>query len=604
MKQIIRDNLFGGQDKLANAVRIYRTRHLGLNHLGAKHPAIPKPGEPVTLWATTSFTLPFKTVRLAYSVDDWKTQQELDFYPAKKHWDSLIWNWVQHWELTLPAQPEGSLLRYLVWADLSPDKTGIVKKVFADSQTTVRRNSDQFAIFYSPHNLPEWSKNARVYQIFVDRFNPGKRRSWLQTEDLTQPMGGTLRGVIEKLDHIQSLGFNAIWLTPIFASPTHHGYDATDYFKIEPRLGSLADFDELIEQAHQRKLRVILDFVANHVSNKHPAMLEALKDRKAPTKKWFEWYTWPRYRSFYHVKSMPELNLCFGSPARAHLLEAAQYWLKRGVDGYRLDYAHGTGLDFWVDFRQACEEVNPECWTFGEVVTSAEEQAAFAGGMHGTLDFLSCQALRASLAQQVWPLSKLAGYLEAYHAAFPEGFSRPSFIDNHDMNRFLYVAYNDPRLLEIALTLLYLMPGPPIVFAGTESLLSQHRSIHDEDSIGFDESRLPMNWEDLSGKKTVEFPSLSYLANMRANLIGLDCAVWQTLFVDDWQRTALWLIKREGQNNLYFALNLSEQERKLNLGDHSGSQKLVCLGEGKGKLSKNELSLLPCTCQVWLEEGM
>ena len=172
------------------------------------------------------------------------------------------------------------------------------------------------------------------------------------------------------------------------------------------------------------------------------------------------------YECFYDVPTMPVFNLRFSAPARQHLLDAAQKWLKLGIDGYRLDYANGPSREFWVDFQRACLEISPDAWTFGEVVAPAEEQAQLAGSMHGTLDFLTCQALRESFATRNWNASRLAAYLQAAQTAWPSGFSRPAFIDNHDMNRFFFSAEENLEALKAALSLLYLLPQAPVIYYG------------------------------------------------------------------------------------------------------------------------------------------
>ena len=119
--------------------------------------------------------------------------------------------------------------------------------------------------------VPDWLRDAVIYQVFVDRF---ARPVACRSPSPSTPggfYGGTLRGVTERLDHLADLGATCIWLSPIFPSPSHHGYDATDYRSIEPRLGTEADLRELIEAAHARGLRILLDYVVNHVSSAHPA---------------------------------------------------------------------------------------------------------------------------------------------------------------------------------------------------------------------------------------------------------------------------------------------------------------------------------------------
>lgn len=562
------DHIFGDIDFPRKGAAFAIKRLRGVHHWSAKSPAIPRPDDSVTLTITISSDLPVQAVRVAFTTNEWQTTQTLECVETSQDWSTLLWGWIRTWQVTLPPQPENIMLRYQVWAELtSGAQKAKPDRIYADNQAARPRQASQFAIWYGTDQLPDWSKDARVYQIFLDRFDPGGNQPWSQTASLKQPMGGTLRGVIERLDHIASFDFNAIWLSPIFKSPSHHGYDTSDYTRIEPRLGSEADLRELIDQAHARRMRVILDFVANHTSSQHQSLRAALSDHDNPYREWYNWSRWPHYRTFFNVRNMPQLNLSYGSPARTYLLQVARQWLEFGVDGYRLDYAHGPEPDFWVDFRRTCAETNPDCWTFGEIVSTAEVQASFAGGMHGTLDFLTCQAFRESIARRASPLSKLAAYLEVSSQAFPPDFSRPVFIDNHDMNRFLFTAGGDERLLEVAITLLYLLPQPVIVYAGTEIALNQPRSIYQDGAIGFDESRVPMVWSDQNRlrKHRKLFQELSQLRDRYHSFTG---ARWQCLLVDDQKQLALWQILVGGQPVLHLAVNLSDVTQTIT---HPGS---------------------------------
>ena len=559
----LRDHSFGDLDTPSIGAAFLMDRALGVHHFGRKSPLVPKPGDAVTLYAYTSSGCPVGDLVLRYSTNDWRDYAELPFQPEGQNWDTLAWAWITGWRALLPPQPAGTLLRYQVYARLPEREAGQTSPglLFADTQSADARSADQFAIWYGADSVPAWSRSARIYQIFVDRFNPGQGRDWLQQEDLARPFGGTLRGVIEKLNYIHDLGFNAIWLTPIFASPSHHGYDTSDYLRIEPRFGTLADFEELITRAHALGLRVILDFVANHVSNQHPALLEALKSASSPFTAWFKWVKWPEYQGYFNLRSMPELNLAHGSPAREHLFDAARYWLRLGADGYRLDYAIGPGLDFWVEFRKICREVNPEVWTFGEVTRPADQQLSFAGGMDGTLDFLSCQALRESFAFRSKPISGFAGFLQASQAYFPREFSRPAFLDNHDMNRFLFAAGGSQRRLKLALSWLYLLPGQPLVYFGSESALSQALSIHDPAAMGFDQSRLAMNWGEVDQHSELA-DHIRALSAFRERFPGLVDADWLLFALDDERETALWRV-RLADTSFFAALNRSEEPRTI-----------------------------------------
>ena len=516
------DHLFGDLDQPAKGSLYHITHNRGLHHACRVSPWLPKPGEPFNLTACSNSDLPVQQVTLRYSLNNGESWQEKSFESGEWRWDTLTWGWLRDWQLDFPALEEGSELLYQVYANLPGGEL-----CFADNQAGQAAGATIFKLRFTHQNQPPaWSEKAVIFQVFVDRFNPGKGKKWLQTTDLTKPFGGTLRGVIEKLDTLKDLGFNTIWLSPIFASPSHHGYDISDYFSIEPRLGTEADLRELLDSTHAKGLRVLLDFVANHCSNQHARFQAALAGEEN-AKDWFKWKNFPEYESFYDVPEMPCLNLEPGSPARAHLLELARYWLRFGADGYRLDFANGPAREFWVDFQQACQEVNPDCWTFGEVVGPADEQITFAGSMHGTLDFLSCQALRETFATRHWSLSHLAGYLENYWAAYPREFSRPAFIDNHDMNRFFFTAQGSVSSQEAALRLLYLMPGPPIVYYGSEQELSQRQSIHANNALGFDEARLPMNWEGQKERNSAKV--MREMATFRRQNSWLSQARWHTL---------------------------------------------------------------------------
>ncbi len=545
------DTLFGDLGKRSYRARYQSKRLYGLHHYDRVQTDYFQGNARLNIEATSHSKQSVSSLHLVFTLDDWATRQALEFEKADLHWNTLSWGWLQTWKLQLQAK-EGAILRYYIYANLSDGS-----KVYADNQVVSEMQATQFAQWLNPRNLaPTWSKTARVYQIFVDRFNPGRNRDWLQTQNLLSPFGGTLRGVIDKLDHIQGLGFNTIWLTPIFSSPSHHGYDISDYTQIEPRIGTEEDLCELLTLAHQKGIKVLLDFVANHCSNQHPAFQSGLADQFVAHSGWFTWTKWPkRYQSYYNVKTMPELKLRFGSPARAHLIEAAQKWLRLGVDGYRLDYAIGPDRDFWVDFQRACLEINPECWTFGEVVAPADEQTQLFGSMHGTLDFLTCQALRETFATRNWDAARLAGYLQSFQDAFPPGFSRPAFIDNHDMNRFVFTAEGNLDAVHAALSLLYLFPQPPIVYYGTEFDLSQHRSIHDRGASGFDEARLAMPWDTAPMPETAGL--LRQLADFRQANPWLTQATWQVQSISsDGQHAEISV--SAGSNQLTIFINTGE----------------------------------------------
>lgn len=550
------DYIFGELDIPQNAAQWEKERLTGVRHYSQKTPLAPKPNETVTLKVTTDAGQAVDEVWLWFTTDEWQTIQEMSFAKTQLVWNTLAWTYIQEWAVTLPPQPEGVMLRYKIGA-----KVGYAESItYADNQTQAFEEATHYSIWYGGESNPDWAKQAVVYQVFVDRFNPGEGRDWIQTADICQHFGGTLVGVIEKLPAIKAMGFNTIWLTPIFDSPSHHGYDISDYFRINPRFGTLDDFKWLIADAHDHGIRIILDFVANHCSNEHPNFQDALKNEDSPYREWFVWKKWPAYDSFFNVGTMPKINLAYGSPARDYLLSAAQYWLNLGVDGYRLDYAYGPEHDFWVDFRQACVTIKPEIWTFGELIVPADIQASYADSLGGSLDFLLCQALRGTFGSESWRLSKFAGFLNSHYRYFPEGYSLPNFIDNHDMDRFYTIAGENSQKLALALMILYALPGPPIVYYGTEALLSQRHLLHDGGGLGFDEARLEMNWKR---EANFEFAAyLSKLAEVRSRYKMFGKGPWHIHTLDD--EAQVLILATEDEHEL-FVINRSDLSQSLSI---------------------------------------
>lgn len=482
------DNIFGNMIEPDERLKLHKQTTDGVRHLYRRFPLDPAPGQPIQLILTTGGTLPYDAARCAFTTDGrdpaWDSAPLLDLTPAAAEWDSPTWGIVRAWAVSLPPQPAGTLVRYR----LAARRADTAQWVEAD-------DGSGFALWVDDDPVPTWAQSALVYQIFPERFYPGNGRAWNPAKSLLDFYGGTLRGVIDKLDYIQSLGFNAIWLNPFFQTSSHHGYNASDYYTVEPRLGTNADLKELIEKAHAHGIRMILDFVANHWSKDHFTFREAQQDPASPYRDWYIWNHWPDdYECYFKVRELPRINLRHPA-ARAYMLDVARHWLREGFDGYRLDFAYGPPHDFWADFRRACREVNPDCWIFGEVIHTAEWLRSYTGIMDGTLDFYLARALRETFALGNMSLTEFEAFLSGHEAYFPPEHIRPSFLDNHDEERFLHLAGDDKAKLRLAALVHYTLAGPPIVYAGTETGLSQERPMLQGGRNIFEECRLPMNWE-------------------------------------------------------------------------------------------------------------
>ncbi len=560
VSRVTQDFIFGtlATDELRLAA--LRAEARAVSHRSRTVPVDPSPGEPIELLVDVGPDVDASEVDAFVSFDGSEPTTAaavITFRRGAVVWDTLLWGYRQQWQAVIPPQATGTLVRYRIRAH---DAAG--NDIWADPDPW-SGDPGTFAVHVDVERLPAWISDAVIYHLFVDRFNPGSRREWQRPDDLGGIWGGTLRGVIERLPYLESLGITCLWLSPVFPSPSHHGYDATDYFHVEPRLGSDHDLDELFVAAHDRGIRILIDLVANHVSNEHPAFKRAMRSPSAPERDWFTFYDWPGdYRSFFGVPTLPRLNL--DQPAaRTYLLDAAIHWLNKGADGFRLDYANGPSHGFWAAFRGATREAHPGSFSVGEVVETADLQASYRGRLDGTLDFLLLQQLRAFFVFDLTSPAQFDGFLQRHLAMFPPSgdFVLPSFLDNHDMNRFLWVADGDTRRLKLAALCQFTLPHPPIVYYGTEVGLSQWRDLEYPDgSRRPEESRTPMLWGDDQDRALLRF--YQHLIQVRREHPGLWKGERSTIVAAD----DLYVVAIEAAGErAVVALNRGQSEQRLHL---------------------------------------
>ena len=438
-----------------------RKRRRGVSHERALYPRNPREGDEVIVELTAGADAP--------SGDAWVEvdgrRRPLEFAGAE--WDTVAWDYVRRYQGVLPGTAAATVAYTLGVGEVEADNGARQAYVVGDA------------------GPPAGAAEAIVYQVWVDRFSP------VSGVGPADRYGGTFRGLIERLDHVEALGANTVWLNPIHPSSAYHGYEVTDYFAVDPALGTLEDFDNLVSELHRRGLRLVLDFVASHVSDQHEAFAAARMNPESPYVSWFRFDRWPDdYRTFFGVPSMPQLNHDDDS-VRQHLVEAARFWLRRGVDGLRLDYAGGAPFDLWAELRVAARAERPDCWLFGEVIDTPDVQRRYEGLLDGCLDVQLALALRRAFGYRTLDAPGLDVFLTAHEAAFPTGFTRPSFLDNHDLDRMLWIAGGDRARLRAAAVCQFTLAGPPIVYYGTEVGLSQELSIKEG---GDRHARLSMLW--------------------------------------------------------------------------------------------------------------
>ena len=549
-----------------------RTRYLqqlaeGVRHLNRLQPIAPGPQDTPIVTVTTEVNWPVAQVECVL------LEPETAVIPLKRtdiSWDLLNWTYKQTWQGTLPAFPNGTRVRYQIRACAADGRA----PVLADTGATF-----SYLIYERP--LPAWAQEAIIYQVFPDRFAPGNGRAWNATEHLSDIYGGTLRGVIENLDYIAGMGFNSLWLNPFFPDETHHGYHATDHFSVNPRLGTLADMQELVAKAKARGLTLLLDFVGNHVGSGHPHFQHALAHEDSPYHDWFLWEEWPhQYVAYFNVPDLPELNT--NHPAvRQYMIDSVRYWLvEMGFDGLRMDYVLGPSHDFWTELRQAVLAFKPDAWMFGEATHTPEWQLGYDGRFDGCLDFLLTTKLRDAFAFNTLDVAELDAFLSVHDAFFPPHFSRPSFLDNHDMDRFLAVAGGDKRKLKLAALCQFTLSGPPIVYNGTEVGVEQERLMHAPDSHGMEENRQPMLWGDEQDADVREH--FRQLAHFRRQHPVIWQGKRQAVYLNITNGTYAYAIS-DDQDVVLAAFNLSNQPQTLFIqADELGLTKEITLAPWSG----------------------
>jgi len=376
-----------------------------------------------------------------------------------------------------------------------------------------------------PPALQSWANGAVFYEVFVRSF-----------QDSNGDGKGDLKGLIARLDYLNDgnpatdndLEIDAIWLMPVFASPSYHGYDTTDYETINPDYGTNADFDVLLAEAHKRGIKVIVDLVLNHTGRGHPWFVDSASSPNSPKRDWYVWsatnpgwgqpwnpggQTWhEKNGAFYYGlfwAGMPDLN--FRNPeVRAEAKRIASLWLARGVDGFRLDATRHlieTGPDggqndtpethaFLEEFSAHVRSVKPDAILVGEnwtetpiIATYYGSTTAVPGGNELPLNFDFPLASRIIAGVRSGDAGVIADKIREVIATYPPGATDAPFLTNHDMRRVASDLHADPGKLRSAAAVLLTVPGTPFLYYGEEIGLENGTEDGDE------AKRTPMPWD-------------------------------------------------------------------------------------------------------------
>jgi cyclomaltodextrinase len=380
--------------------------------------------------------------------------------------------------------------------------------------------------------VPSWVRDAVFYQIFPDRFassarvvKPGPLEDWESPPTVHGFKGGDLLGVAEHLDHLEGLGITAIYFNPVFTSASNHRYHTYDYMKVDPLLGGDDALREVLEAAHRRDMRVILDGVFNHASRGFWPFHHVMEaGAGSPYREWFhlnramlaggrqlraypdealgqalsaDWGDLHHqgeqsleilgYKAWWDLPALPKLNT--DNPfVREYLMGVSEHWTRFGIDGWRLDVpAEITTPGFWEEFRQRVRAINPEAYIVGEIWQERGDlldgrtydglmnyplAAAITSHVTGSHLRADVVAQSAELQRQIRPEDAktfLARVTRVFRTYRPEAASAMlTLLDTHDTPRFITMAGGDAASLRLGWLVLMTMPGAPCIFYGDE----------------------------------------------------------------------------------------------------------------------------------------
>ena len=461
---------------------------------------------------------------------------------------------------------------------------------------------------------PEWVQDAIFYQIFPDRFarsdpaavRQGERMPNLGFEAWDAPpthhgfKGGDLYGVVEKLDYLQDLGITAIYFNPVFASASNHRYHTYDYYNVDPLLGGNEALRLLLDEAHKRDIRVVLDGVFNHASRGFWQFHHVLENgADSPYVDWFHfdqerlkgnrrWGAYPAtgelhalkngegslkalgYQAWWDLPALPKLNT--NTPAvREFLFDVAEYWIRFGIDGWRLDVPGEIDDDaFWQEFHRRVKTINPEAYIVGEVWHEAERWLSgdqfdavmnylvtaailsFCGGAHLDMNVVNqAGGLKDRVHPEMdanWFGNEIDRLTNLYSPEITR--SQLNLFDSHDMPRFLTCVSNDVASLQLAMLFMFTYPGAPCLFYGDEIGLA---GAHDPDC------RKGFPWDEAQWDRGL----LDYLKaaiQLRKSHPLLRRGTFERL----WSADGVYAIRRAlDTESVIVALNVSEYPRPL-----------------------------------------
>jgi cyclomaltodextrinase len=480
---------------------------------------------------------------------------------------------------------------------------------------------------------PDWVKDAIFYQIFPDRFaksgrNPASSlpfEPWDSAPTIYGFKGGDLYGVIEKLGYLKELGITAIYFTPVFASASNHRYHTYDYYNVDPLLGGNDALRKLLDEAHKRGIRVVLDGVFNHASRGFWQFHHVLENGEgSPYVDWFHfdperlkgrrrWGAYPAtgelhalqngegslkaigYLGWWNLPALPKFNT--STPAvREFLFGVAEYWIKFGIDGWRLDVPGEIDDDeFWREFRRRVRAINAEAYIVGEIWHEAQrwlQGDQFDAVMNylftaASLSFFANSHLNMQVVTQAGGLKDRVRNMHAFDFAnevdrilniYPPDItaSQLNLLDSHDMPRFLSCVGGDKDSLKLAWLFMFTISGAPCLFYGDEVGVD---GAHDP------ECRKAFPWDESKWDKDLLEYAKACIA-LRKEHASLRRGEYKRIYAEGDVMAYMRSYKLE---NIIIAFNVSNEEKTISFSFEKKPHVLF----GKPVISDNQITIPP-----------
>lgn len=340
---------------------------------------------------------------------------------------------------------------------------------------------------------PEWVKETIWYQIFPERFDNGNPElspanvlPWGSKDPGRDDFfGGDIAGIIGHLDYLAELGINGIYLTPVFEASTNHKYDTLNYFEIDPHFGDKETFRKLVQEAHKRGMKIMLDAVFNHIGDKSPEWQDVLENgEKSKFVDWFHIHSFPvtpgengniegkntlSFDTFAYTMHMPKLNTA-NPEVQKYLLDIATYWVREfDIDGWRLDVANEVDHAFWKQFNQAVRAEKEDIYILGEIWHDSWLWL-LGDEFDSVMNYPFTQTIIENFVEERIKPTKMVSGISEQLMRYQEQVNHVMFnmLDSHDTARLLTRCEGDKEKAKLALAFMFAHTGSPCIYYGTE----------------------------------------------------------------------------------------------------------------------------------------